>query len=261
MIELLSPRSQDSMRRAGRAAASTLAYVGERLRPGLTTAAIDRMVREHTRALGGKPSQLGYHGFPAAVCTSPNQVVCHGIPSEAVVLRDGDIVNVDVTTELDGHHGDTSRTFFVGAVSDEARHVVDVAERCLAAGIAAARPGGRLGDVGAAIAELARNEGCGVVREYGGHGIGREMHMDPHVQHVGPAHRGPRLRPGMAFTIEPMITLGSPRTKLLDDGWTVVTADGRWTAQFEHTVLVTADGIEVLTARPDAAQGNATRAR
>ncbi len=247
MIEILSPSSWDAMRRAGQADAATLAHVGSRIRPRMTTRQIDRLVRSHTASLGGRPSQLGYRGFPAAVCTSPNDVVCHGIPSPRVVLREGDIVNVDVTTELQGFHGDTSRTFFVGTPSPEAAHVVDVAERCLAAGIGAARLGGRLGDIGAAIEELARSEGCAVVRDYGGHGIGRKMHMDPHVSHVGPAGRGPRLRPGMAFTIEPMVTLGGARTRLLADGWTVVTADGSLTAQCEHTVLVTESGVEVLT--------------
>jgi len=246
MIELHSPRSRVAMRVAGAAAAATLDHVGAQLRAGMTTADIDRLVRAHTTSLGGTPSQLAYNGFPAAVCTSVNEVVCHGIPGSRR-LRDGDIVNVDVTTCLGGHHGDTSRTFLIGTPSPEAAHVVDVARRCLAAGITAARPGGRLGDVGAAIEDLARAEGCSVVREYGGHGIGRRMHMDPHVSHVGPAGRGPRLRPGMAFTIEPMINLGTAQTRLLDDGWTVVTADGRLSAQFEHTVLVTDDGVEVLT--------------
>ena len=245
-IELLGPGEQERMRAAGRCAAETLAAVTARVRAGMTTAAIDRLVRADTAARGGVPAQLGYQGFPAAVCTSVNEVVCHGIPGRRM-LRDGDIVNVDVTTRLGGYHGDTSRMVCVGAVSAEARHVVDVAERCLAAGIAAVRPGGRLGDVGAAIVDVAHAHGCGVVRDYGGHGIGRSMHMDPHVSHVGGAGKGVRLRPGMAFTIEPMITLGSPRTRLLDDGWTVVTADGRWTAQAEHTVLVTPEGVEVLT--------------
>jgi methionyl aminopeptidase len=181
------------------------------------------------------------------VCTSRNQVVCHGIPSARERLASGDIINVDVTTELSGFHGDTSATFFVGEPSAEARHVVSVAERCLAAGIAEVRPGARLGDVGAAIQELARREGCSVVRDFGGHGIGRAMHMPPHVSHVGVRGSGPRLHEGMAFTIEPMINLGSPEVRMLDDGWTVVTRDGRLSAQFEHTVLVVAGGCEVLT--------------
>lgn len=237
-----------AMRRAGRVARKTLDAAGARVRAGLATSEIDRFVRRDTERRGGRPSQLGFHGFPASVCTSRNEVVCHGVPRRTDVLRDGDIVNIDVTTELDGWHGDTSETFVVGAASREARHVVDVARRCRDAGIAAIRPGARIGDVGAAIAALAAREGCGVVTEYGGHGIGREMHLPPHVPHVGVAGTGPVLRPGLCFTVEPMITLGEPAVRVLDDGWTVVTVDGSWSAQFEHTVLVTPDGVEVLTA-------------
>jgi methionyl aminopeptidase len=246
-VEIYAGREIDALRRAGRAAAATLVHVGERLRAGIATAQIDRWVREHTAVLGGKPSQLGYKGFPAAVCTSKNEVVCHGIPSERVRLRDGDIVNVDVTTDLDGFHGDTSATFLVGEVSAEARHVVEVARRCRDAGVAVVRDGARLGDVGAAIEELARAEGCTVVREFGGHGIGRKMHMPPHVSHVGTRGAGMRLRAGMVFTIEPMVNLGRADVRVLDDGWTVVTEDGSLSAQFEHTVLVTKNGAEVLT--------------
>jgi methionyl aminopeptidase len=246
-VELLGPREIALMRRAGAAARATLAFVGEQLRAGASTADVDRWVREHTRALGGQPSQLGYKGFPHAVCTSKNDVVCHGIPSPNDRLAPGDIVNVDVTTNLGGFHGDTSATFFIGEPSREARHVVDVARRCRDAGVAVVRDGARLGDIGAAIQELAEGEGCSVVRELGGHGIGRAMHMDPHVSHAGTRGAGLRLRAGMAFTIEPMINLGSRHVRVLDDGWTVVTADGSLSAQFEHTVLVTRQGCEVLT--------------
>jgi len=252
-IEILARGEIEKMRRAGRVAAATLAEIASRLAPGVTTADVDGWVREDTARRGGRPSQLGYQGFPAAVCTSKNEVVCHGVPRRDVVLREGDIVNVDVTTELDGFHGDTSATFCVGEPSADARRVVDVARRCLEAGIAVVRPGARLGDVGAAIEELARREGCAVVREYGGHGIGRRMHMAPHVSHVGQRGAGPRLRPGMAFTIEPMICLGSADVRVLSDGWTVVTRDGSLSAQFEHTVLVTPEGeggVEVLTPAP-----------
>jgi len=246
-IEILGPREIEAMRRAGRAAAATLAFVGERVRAGIPTSKIDRWVREHTRGLGGRPSQLGYEGFPAAVCTSRNEVVCHGIPGDREVLAEGDIVNVDVTTELGGFHGDTSATLVLGDASAEARHVVDVARRCRDAGVAAVREGARLGDVGASIEALARREGCSVVREFGGHGIGRRMHMPPHVSHVGVRGAGLRLRAGMAITIEPMINLGSADVRVLEDGWTVVTVDGALSAQFEHTVLVTGEGCEVLT--------------
>ncbi|MBL8716903.1 MAG: type I methionyl aminopeptidase [Myxococcales bacterium] len=247
MIELFAGKDRTRLLAAGRAAAATLAHVGERLRPGISTATIDQWVRAHTKALGGKPSQLGYHGFPASVCTSRNEVVCHGVPRADVVLREGDIVNVDVTTELDGFHGDTSATFPIGEVGPEGRHVVDVARRCLEAGIAEVRDGARFGDVGAAIQALAEREGCSVVRDYGGHGIGRAMHGPPHVAHHGKRGTGTRLRAGMCFTIEPMINLGRPEVRVLDDEWTVVTADGRWSAQFEHTVLVTETGCTVLT--------------
>jgi methionyl aminopeptidase len=246
-IEILGAREIVDMRRAGAAAAATLAFVGERLRAGPSTLDIDTWVREHTASLGGRPSQLGYKGYPAAVCTSRNGVVCHGVPRRDEILRSGDIINVDVTTCLDGFHGDTSATFAIGRVSAEAQHVMDVALRCRGAGIAAIRDGARLGDVGAAIEELARSEGCSVVREFGGHGIGRRMHMDPHVSHFGSRGAGMRLRAGMVFTVEPMINLGGADVRVLDDGWTVVTADGSLSAQFEHTILVTRDGCEILT--------------
>jgi len=246
-IAIFGPREQAALRRAGLAAAETLAFIAGRLRPGIATADIDRWVREDTARRGGAPSQLGYQGFPAAVCTSRNHVVCHGIPRRDELLLPGDIVNVDVTTLLDGFHGDTSATFFIGEPSPEARHVVDVARRCRDAGVRVVREGARLGDIGAAIVELAHKAGCSVVRELGGHGIGRAMHAPPHVSHVGERGKGPRLRAGMAFTIEPMINLGGPEVRTLDDGWTVVTADGSLSAQFEHTVLVTKEGFEVLT--------------
>ena len=235
------------MRRAGIAAAKTLAHVGSRLKPGVSTRDIDLWVREHTRSLGGKPSQLGYKGFPCSVCTSKNEVVCHGMPSASVFLDDGDIINVDVTTELGGYHGDTSATFMVGSVSPERRRLVEIARRARDAGIAVVREGARLGDIGAAIEEVARKEGCSVVRDFGGHGIGRTMHAPPHVNHFGVRGSGPRLKAGMAITIEPMINLGGADVRILEDGWTVVTADGRSSAQFEHTIFVTKTGCEVMT--------------
>lgn len=235
------------MRRAGRVAAETLAWVGSQLRIGMSTQDIDRLVRLDTERRGARPSQLGYQGFPASVCTSRNQVVCHGIPRESDVLGWGDIVNVDVTSCLGGYHGDTSRTFWLGEPEPEVMQLVLVAEQCLEAGISVVRAGARLGDIGAAIEEVARAAGVSIVREYGGHGIGRSMHAPPHVAHHGQRGTGRRLKAGMALTIEPMVNLGSPDVVLLDDGWTVVTADGRPSAQFEHTVLVTATGAEVLT--------------
>lgn len=246
-IEILSTSEIERMRRAGRAAAETLSFVGSQLRAGMTTAEIDRLVREDTARRGGRPSQLGYEGFPAAVCTSRNHVVCHGIPSEREVLEAGDIINVDVTTNLDGFHGDTSAMFIIGEATEEARTVVDVARRCRDAGIAVIREGARLGDIGAAIEELARSEGMSVVSEIGGHGIGRRMHADPHVPHTGRRGAGLRLKAGMAITVEPMINLGGAAVRFCDDGWTVVTADLSLSAQWEHTVLVTRGGHEILT--------------
>jgi methionyl aminopeptidase len=246
-IELLDASQLERMRRAGRAAARTLAFVGSQLRAGMSTADIDRLVREDTARHGGRPSQLGYKGFPAAVCTSRNHVVCHGIPSEREWLEDGDVINVDVTTEVDGYHGDTSAMFVIGEASEQAQRLVDVARRCRDAGIAVIRDGARLGDIGAAIQELARQEGVSIVTELGGHGIGRKMHGDPHVSHVGKRGAGPRLKAGMALTVEPMVNAGGAEVSFLDDGWTVVTADGGLSAQWEHTVVVTRDGYEIMT--------------
>ena len=257
-IEILSASEIVRMRRAGQVAAATLAAVGARLTAGIATATIDRWVREDTERRGGRPSQLGYKGFPAAVCTSRNEVVCHGIPSKRETLQLGDIINVDITTLVDGYHGDTSATFIVGDATAEARALVDIARRCRDAGVATVREGARLGDIGAAIEELARKEGVGVVTELGGHGIGRRMHAEPHVSHTGVRGAGPRLRAGMAITIEPMINLGDPAVRFLDDGWTVVTADGRWSAQFEHTLVVTRDGCELTTELDPACVGAAT---
>jgi methionyl aminopeptidase len=252
-IELFGPDGVAALRHAGRTAAATLQHVGRRLKPGIRASQIDAWVREDTRQRGGRPSQLGYRPgpgirpFPGAVCVSVDDVVCHGIPSPEIELGQGSIVNVDVTTEIGGFHGDTSQTFIIGEASPEARHVVDVARRCLDAGIAVVRPGARLGDIGAAIEEVATREGCSVVREFGGHGIGRAMHCEPHVPHCGRRGTGLRLRTGMVFTIEPMINLGGPDVEHGADGWTVRTSDGSLSAQFEHSVLVTAGGVEILT--------------
>jgi methionyl aminopeptidase len=249
-IEVYAPKDLPAFRRAGRAAAETLALVGARIAPGVRTADIDRWVRADTERRGGRPSQLGYHGFPAAVCVSRNHVVCHGVPGDER-LAEGDIVNVDVTTELDGFHGDTSATFFVGEPDEGSRRLVETARRCRDAGIAVVRAGARLGDIGAAIQEVARAAGYTVVKDFGGHGIGRRMHQAPHVSHVGTRGTGLRLKAGMAITIEPMINEGGPEVRVLADEWTVVTRDGKRSAQFEHTVLVTDTGCEVLTALGD----------
>lgn len=246
-IPRLSSREIERMRAAGRVAARTLALVGSRLEAGVSTAEIDRWVRADTERRGARPSQLGYHGFSGAVCTSRNDVCCHGVPRASERLADGDLISVDVTSELDGWHGDNCATFAIGACGPEARHVIEVARRCRDAGIAQIRDGARLGDVGAVIEALARREGCSVVRAVGGHGIGRAMHQPPHVDHFGQPGRGRRLRAGMAITVEPIVTLGGPEVTVDDDGWTMRTADGSLAAQFEHTVLVTRDGCEILT--------------
>ncbi|MCK8500645.1 type I methionyl aminopeptidase [Myxococcus fulvus] len=240
----------ERLRLAGAAAAGTLAWVARRLAQGISTEDINQWVREDTARRGGIPSQLGYHGFPATVCTSRNHVVCHGVPDPNERLAPGDIINVDVTTNLNGYHGDTSATFCIGEVSADARHVVDVARRCRDIGISVVRHGAKLGDIGAAIQELAEKEGCSIVREFGGHGIGRSMHGPPHVAHFGKKGTGITLRSGMVITIEPMVNLGRPDIRILEDEWTVVTVDGSLSAQFEHTVLVTREGCEILTPNP-----------
>jgi methionyl aminopeptidase len=250
-IEIMGPAALAGMRAACKLAADTLSAVGPMIRPGITTDDINAFVHQYTIEHGAWPSPLNYKGFPKSVCTSVNEVVCHGIPSK-LVLRDGDIINVDVTSYLpkvNGFHGDTSATFFVGRPSAEARRVVEVSRRSLELGIAEVRSGARIGDIGAAIQEYAEGQGCSVVQDYVGHGIGREFHMAPQVPHYGKRGNGKRMRAGMIFTIEPMINIGDFRCEVLDDDWTVITADGSLSAQFEHTVLVTETGCEVLTAR------------
>jgi methionyl aminopeptidase len=250
-IEIMSPGDLTRMRAACQLAADTLVMIGEHLKPGITTDRINTLVHEYTLAHGARPSPLGYHGFPKSVCTSVNEVVCHGIPGNQA-LKDGDIINVDVTSYLpakDGFHGDTSATFYVGEPSDQAKKIVEVARRSLELGIAQVKDGARLGDIGAAIQEYAERQGCSVVRDYVGHGIGREFHCAPQVAHFGTRGAGKRIKSGMVFTIEPMINLGDFPCEVLADGWTVLTRDRSLSAQFEHTVLVTDTGCEVLTAR------------
>ncbi len=248
-VEIKAEREISLMREVGRLAASTLERVGPTLRAGITTQEINDFVHADTLRLGARPAPLNYRGFPRSVCTSINEVVCHGIPSDARVLQDGDIINVDVTHLYKGFHGDTSATFFIGTPSPEAKKVVEVARKCLELGIAQVRPGARLGDIGAAIQEFAEGQGCSVVRDFVGHGIGRKFHDEPQVKHYGAWGKGNRLKPGMTFTIEPMVNLGGYEVEVLDDDWTAITTDGSLSAQFEHTVLVTHTGVEVLTRR------------
>jgi len=250
-IDIMSSRDLERMRAACKLAADTLVMVGERLRAGMTTDEINTLVHEYTLAHNAIPSPLNYHGFPKSVCTSVNEVVCHGIPG-AQVLKDGDIINVDVTSYFpakDGFHGDTSATFYIGEPSAEAKKVVEVARRCLELGIAEVKDNARLGDIGAAIQEYAESQGCSVVRDYVGHGIGRQFHTAPQVAHYGTRGAGKRIKAGMVFTIEPMINLGRFECEVLADKWTVLTADRSLSAQFEHTIVVTQNGAEVLTQR------------
>jgi methionyl aminopeptidase len=248
-VEIKSPREIELMRNVCRLAAETLLLVGDKIRPGMTTLDIDKIVHEHTLSQGARPAPLNYKGFPKSVCTSVNEIVCHGIPN-GTVLQNGDIVNVDVTHVWEGFHGDTSATFYVGTPAPETRHVVEVARRALDMGVAQVKDGARLGDIGAAIQEYAEGEGCSVVRDFVGHGIGRKFHDAPQVKHYGKRGTGDRIRTGMTFTIEPMVNLGGWEVEVdPKDKWTVRTADGSLSAQFEHTVLVTRDGVEVLTAR------------
>ena len=247
-VNIKTLREVEAMRKAGQMAAETLLGVGEMIRAGITTDDINKYVHEDTVKRGGWPAPLNYQGFPKSVCTSVNDVVCHGIPGPRV-LADGDIINVDVTTIYEGFYGDTSATFYIGKPSAEARHVTEVARKSLELGIARVREGARLGDIGAAIQEFAEGEGCSVVRAFVGHGIGRIFHEAPQVSHVGTFGQGMRLRAGMCFTIEPMINVGGFEVEILDDKWTVVTADGALSAQFEHTLVVTKTGCEVLTRR------------
>ncbi len=248
-VEIKTRDEIDAMREVGRLAGDTLCRVAELIKPGITTDEINAFVHQETLRLGARPAPLNYRGFPKSVCTSINEVVCHGIPGPRA-LEDGDIINVDVTHIYKGFHGDTSATFYVGTVSEDAKKVTEVARRSLELGIAQVKPGARLGDIGAAIQEFAEAQGCSVVRDFVGHGIGRVFHDEPKVSHYGKWGRGIRLRPGMTFTVEPMINLGSWEVEILDDDWTAVTADGSLSAQFEHTLLVTDSGVEVLTTRP-----------
>ena len=248
-IDIKSPKEVELMRTVCGLAAETLLLVGDKIRSGMTTDEIDRIVHEDTLRQGARPATLNYKGYPKSVCTSVNEIVCHGIP-DGTPLKSGDIVNVDVTHVLDGFHGDTSATFYVGTPSPEARHVVEVARRALDVGIAEVRDGARLGDIGAAIQEYVESEGCSVVRDFVGHGIGRKFHEAPQVKHYGKRGTLERLRSGMTFTIEPMVNLGGWEVDVdPNDKWTVRTADGSLSAQFEHTLLVTRTGVEILTAR------------
>ncbi|MHA6334388.1 type I methionyl aminopeptidase [Qipengyuania sp. CAU 1752] len=249
-IKLHGPEGFDGMRKAGRLAADILDEVVGLVQPGVTTDSIDASIRAMMLDAGAVPATLGYRGYTHSCCISINHVICHGIPSEKT-LKEGDIVNIDVTPLLDGWHGDTSRMYFAGEPPLKAKKLVDVTYECLMLGIeAAGKPGARLGDIGAAIMAHAQAHRYGVVREFCGHGLGRLFHDAPEVVHAAKAGTGPELRPGMFFTIEPMINLGKPWGKVLKDGWTAVTRDKSLSAQFEHSLGITENGIEIFTESP-----------
>lgn len=249
MITLKSPRELEAMAHGGRIVGQVLALLGREVRPGMSTEDLDRLAEEFIRShAGATPSFKGLYGFPKTLCTSINQEIVHGIPSKKRVLREGNIVSVDVGVHFEGMHADSATTLPVGEIAPETRRLLDVTQECLAAGVAQARAGNHVGDIGHAVQTIAEGAGFGVVRELVGHGIGARFHEEPQVPNYGAPRRGPRLLEGMTIAIEPMITMGDPATKTLADKWTVVTADGSLSAHFEHTVAVTANGPRILTA-------------
>ena len=251
-VYINTPQDIEGMRVAGRLAAEVLQVVAPHVKPGVTTEELDRICHDHiVNVQGAIPANVGYKGFPATVCTSVNNVICHGIPSEGKVLKDGDILNIDVTVIKDGWHGDTSRMYFVGTPSVMAKRLVETTREAMFRGIRAVRPGAHLGDIGHAIQKFAEGNGLSVVREYCGHGIGKVYHDEPQVLHYGFPGQGMKLKTGMIFTIEPMINAGKRDVKTLPDHWTVVTKDGSLSAQWEHMVAVTDSGFEVLSPWPD----------
>ena len=250
-ISIKTPEEIEKMRTAGRLAAAVLEMISDHVRPGISTGELDKICHDYiVNEQGAIPAPLNYRGFPKSICTSVNQVVCHGIPSDSKILKQGDIVNIDITVIKDGYHGDTSKMFFVGKIQPHAERLVKVTQECLYLGIDLVKPGVRLGDIGYAIQSYAEKNHFSVVREYCGHGIGKVFHEDPQVLHYGKPNTGVELKTGMTFTIEPMINAGKRHVKLSTrDGWTVETVDKRLSAQWEHTILVTHSGHEVLTKR------------
>ena len=255
-IVILSDREINKMRRVGRLAADLLDYLKPMVQPGISTQELNDAAVKWTKKHGASNAPLGYAPlgcppFPKSICTSVNEVVCHGIPNSKQILKDGDIINIDVTPILDGYHGDTSRTFFVGQPSPTLKKLVEVTQQAMMQGIATIRPGSRVGDIGAAIQEYAEVNGYSIVRELTGHGVGRKFHTRPEIPHYGTKGKGLKLRSGMVFTVEPMLNLGTRKVKFLADGWTVITKDKKPSAQFEHTVAVTDTGVEILTSRKE----------
>jgi len=246
MALIKTSKEIDQMRPACIHAANTLVMIEEYIRPGITTNEINEIVHDYTIKHGATPAPLNYHGFPKSVCTSVNHVVCHGIPADKKI-KDGDIINVDVTSIINGWHGDTSKTFYVGTPKVRAKKVTEIARKALELGISVVKPDATLGDIGHIIQQYVEGEKCSVVREYCGHGIGRVFHEEPQIVHYGKPGAGMKLKKGMVFTIEPMVNFGRAAVKVLSDDWTVVTRDKSLSAQFEHTLAVTDDGVEILT--------------
>lgn len=258
MVATRTPQELERMRRAGEIVARVLEEVSAAVRPGISTAELDRLAESVIRGMGGTPSFKGYHGYPASICTSINEEIVHGIPGSRI-LREGDLISVDAGAIWQGYQGDAAVTVGVGQVSPAAERLMQATRDALAAGIAAARADARLGDVSHAIEAVGRAAGFEVIREYGGHGIGRAMHEEPRVMNWGPAGKGLKLRAGMTLALEPMFTTGGYRTQQLDDGWTVITADLSLSAHFEHTIAVSVDGSEILTrARRETPEGPST---
>lgn len=247
MITRKSPEQIAHMRAAGRVVAEIHDRVRAAARPGVSTAQLDRVARDVLAERGARSNFLNYHGFPATICTSPNDVIVHGIPSDDTVLADGDILSVDAGAIIEGWHADAATTYPIGEVSDETVRLLDVTRRSLDEAVKQAVPGNRLGDVGWAVESICEGAGFGLVREYVGHGIGTAMHEEPQIPNYGPPGKGLKLKAGYVLALEPMINAGSPATRLMDDGWTVRTADGSFSAHFEHTVAVTDEGPEILT--------------
>lgn len=251
-VHIKTPEELVKMRVAGRLAAEVLEMIGEHVKPGISTGELDKICHDYiVNEQNAIPAPLNYKGFPKSICTSVNHVICHGIPSFKKTLKDGDIINIDITVIKDGYHGDTSKMFTVGKAANHTDRLIAITQECLYKGIELVKPGTHLGDIGHVIQTHAEKNYYSVVREYCGHGIGATFHEDPQVLHYGQPGTGMVLKEGMTFTIEPMINAGKAQTKLKKDGWTVETKDGRLSAQWEHTLAVTADGVEVLTARSE----------
>ncbi len=253
LITLKSPREQDAMRRAGRITAQARALAGSMVRPGITTREIDDAVRKFIRGQGAQPSFLGYGGFSGSACISVNEVVIHGIPSPKVVLKEGDIVSIDVGAVIDGFHGDCAATYPCGAISEEAQRLIDVTRQSFWEGCEKAAPGNRVSDISHAVQVYVEKHGYSVVRDFVGHGVGTKLHEAPEVPNFGPAGHGARLQPGMAIAVEPMVCAGNWQVKVLRDGWTTVTKDGSLAAHYENTILITEDGPEITTVTEDGA--------